>query len=476
MLPIPIHGFEKDSLSFFVFGPLSVVRCLVFGPLSVVRCLVFVLCPLSVVRCPIFAQDSPAVLKLSLADCLRLAEEQNVKLKAMNYDIEGAQWKRQEARAGFKPVIELTNRMAPVPTDAENPLESFFDGNITFFNTTKVGVGMPVYTFDKFKTADRLAVKGIDAAETKQIKEKEQIRYDVKRLYFGLLLSAELENLVDVALQKINDQLDKEEAEPKHTPYEIAKLKVFKLELERRRAEGKEKAETARGAMRFQLGLPRDQFFVLADAYLDPVSFQLQSPDHYFQKAAARRPDARLVEIGIKAKQLEWELEKKKLLPNVGVGAFVEIGRTTDPVRNLARTDDFSDPFNYTRAGVGLEIKGQFDFHGSKARRNRLKSEYYKVSTEESLAKEGILLEVKEAYEEAKRTESALRFSEERKKLARQMVFLSKSNLEIGVGEETEYTDALQLLLFTRGEYLKAVFDYNVALAKLEWKTGGEVR
>ena len=52
------------------------------------------------------------------------------------------------------------------------------------------------------------------------------------------------------------------------------------------------------------------------------------------------------------------------------------------------------------------------------------------------------------------------------------MMFLSKTNLDIGVGEEQQYTDALQLVLLTRGEYYKTVFDYNIALAKLEEKIG----
>jgi hypothetical protein len=56
--------------------------------------------------------------------------------------------------------------------------------------------------------------------------------------------------------------------------------------------------------------------------------------------------------------------------------------------------------------------------------------------------------------------------------MARQMMFLSKTNYEIGIGEEKDYTDALQLVLLTRGQYFHAVFEYNLSLADLEQKVG----
>ena len=79
---------------------------------------------------------------------------------------------------------------------------------------------------------------------------------------------------------------------------------------------------------------------------------------------------------------------------------------------------------------------------------------------------------MKESFGEVRRLKEGVAMAEQKQKMARQMMFLSKSNLEVGVGEEQEYTDALQLVLASRGEYLKTVFDYNTALAKFEEKIG----
>lgn len=412
-------------------------------------------------------------LRLSLSDCLRLAEENNGKLEASDYAIEGARWQYNEAKALFKPVLEVTDRMAPVPTDAQNAAESFFQGDITFFNSTKVGLGMPIHAFGKLATAKKLANQGIQAAQERKAKDRDEIAFQVKQLYYGILLGTELSRIMGDAVKKIDNHLAKEETDPEHSPYEIAKLRVFKLELEKGLREAEERSELGFAALRVQMGLPAAQSFRLISQYLEPAGTSLKSMENYLAAAQEARPEMGLIDIGIRAKELEWTLEKRKLAPNVGLGGFFEIGRTVDAVRNLSATDDFNNPFNYTRAGVGMEIKGQFDFHSARAKIKRLQSEYHKATTEASIAREGLLLEVKQAYQEAEQAKENLARAEERKKLARQMLFLSRSNIEIGVGEEQEYTDALQLVLSTRGEYFKAVFDYNIALAKLEWKAGG---
>ena len=58
--------------------------------------------------------------------------------------------------------------------------------------------------------------------------------------------------------------------------------------------------------------------------------------------------------------------------------------------------------------------------------------------------------------------------------MARQMTFLSKMNLDMGIGSNDKYADALKLSLLTRGQYFKAVFDFNIALGEVERRIGAE--
>lgn len=415
---------------------------------------------------------NPHLLHLALQDCLRLASRHHQKLKAKDYEIDAARWRLVEAEARFWPVIDYKYRAAPVPQDASNAAEAFFTGDITFFNSIRVAGGMPLYAFEQLTVAQKLAHQGILAAEVRREKEEGEIHFEVKQLYYAIQVANDLALIANDALEKIKNKLREEEETKEHSPYEISKLKIYKLDIAKRLSEAIQKEKVAREALRVQLGLEPDQPFALAKEYIAAMASELRPLAFYLERAAADRPDSHLIAIGVEAKRLEYVLEKKKNFPQIGFGGFIEFGRTTNRIRNVGTTDDFNNPFNFTRAGLGLEMQGKLDFHGSGARINRLNSEYFKASLEGDLAKRGIALEVENVYREALRAQENLYRAEEKRKLARQMLFFSKTNIEVGVGEEKEYTDALQLVLESRAEYLKAVFDFNVALAKLDWKVG----
>ena len=421
-----------------------------------------------------FAQKSEpsSGLRLSLQDCLKIALQNNARIAVRDYAIEAAQWRHEETNIRFYPMVEVSNRSAPVPKNAQQAAQSFFEGDVTYLNASKIAVGLPVYGFGQLAVAQELTEKGVEAAHAEKEKDEIKIQSEVKQLYYAILLGGDLSDIAQDAINKINNQLKKEEETHAHSPYEILKLKVFKLDLEKRFEEAQNKLAFAKHALGIQLGLAEGKNIELTEHDLTLQPYDFKTIEDYLPAAAESRPEANLASLGVEAKRLEYELEKKKLFPKIGVGGFFEIARTAEHVNNVGPTDAFTNPFNYTRAGVGLEIKGQFDIHGSSAKIHRLDSEYQKAAMEKSLAGQGISLEVEETFHEAQRLKTNVAKAEEKEKMAHQMMFLSKSNLDIGVGTEQEYTDSLQLYLLSQGEYLKTVFDYNVALAKLEEKVG----
>ncbi|MDZ4224447.1 MAG: TolC family protein, partial [bacterium] len=410
--------------------------------------------------------------RLSLKDCLDMALANNARLASKDYAIEGAQWKYAETKVHGVPIFEYSNKSAPVPRDARTAARSFFEGDVTFFNASRFAVGMPLTGFGQLSVVQDLARKGIEAARAEKARDAVRLQSDIKQLYYGVLLSQDLRELGEDAVRKIEDQLEKEEETREHSPYEILKLKVFKLELEKRVQEAATKGDMAKEALKLQVGLGEHESIALASSNLEPAHHDFKTLEQYLEEAVAVRPDSNLVDIGVAAKRLEFDLEKKKLLPRLGLGGFFEIARTAQEIRNVSTTDAFVNPFNYMRAGLGIEIKGTLDFKQAHSRINRLESEYQKAQLERAFAKQGIELEVKESFGEVKRLKESVVMAEQKQRMARQMMFLSKSNIEVGVGEEQEYTDALQLVLASRGEYLKTVFDYNTALAKFEEKIG----
>lgn len=429
-------------------------------------------------------------VRVTLEDCMRLAAQESGKVVAGGHAIDAALAQLDEAKARGWPVFEYEYRTAPVPQDVSDAVRSFFGADLSWLHTMKVGIGLPVYAFGKLSIAKQLAGHGVEAARELRRKEAAVAVAQARQLYYGIQFSDDMIGLLEDADRELTGKIDEdadgasddastEARDPgttvdtsKTAPVEKLRLRILRTELRKRLDEAHRKRRLALAGLRIQLGFPDRTTLVLDRSGQRAAGVHLHSVARYMDDALAARPDARLVATGREAKRLEYELTRKEALPNIGVGGFFEVGRTIGEVRGLAATDDFNDPFNFTRAGVGVQLKGRFDPHGGSARTRRKQSEYYKVRTEAALAREGIGLEVEQAWLEAVDARTHMHRAEGAAKDARRLLFLTKSNLDIGVGEQAEYGEALKTLLLTQGQYYESIFQWNSALAKLDEKIG----
>lgn len=412
-------------------------------------------------------------IRLTLDDCIRLALRNNAKIQAYEYEIDAARAKREETNTVPFPIFEYNFDSAPVPKDVTRAVNSFFSGELSWFNRLKIGVGIPLYAFGKLKTAQELADKGIEKAVSERQKERAELVSKVRQLYYGVQLAQEMGRILKDAYSRLEDAVKEyERGESRRSPIDILKAKLFLIDLERRISETQEKEYMALESLRVQLGLNPDVAITTYSDRLKPYKTKIRPMEDYLQVAEQERAEMKLLDTAVEASHLKYKLEKKMVSPNVGFGGYFEIGRTTSDIEGVIATDDFQDPFNYTRAGVGFRVDGKFDPHGNAARARKAESEYYKVNLERYIAKEGIRLEVKKAYLDMVREKENVYRAKRAAKLARSLMFMTKSNADLGVGEEREYTDALQLVLLTRGLYYEAIFRYNVALAELDAKCG----
>lgn len=457
------------------------------------------------------------VLRLTLADCVRRTQLHNKKVRAGDYALVAAQAQQDEADVRFWPIFDYEYRTAPVPNDASDALSAFVRGNITWFHSARVGMAIPLTGFGKLTLIQKLARQGMHAAVQEQARERVGAVAKTRQLYYGVQLGEEIAGLLRDAIGKITNELEAADreadavpaeppaaateeaatarataepgdaapadadappteapapAKPRLSPIDKLRLHYFRAELEKRLAEALQKRDLALEGLRIQIGLESGERIGLAQSQLRPARARLGTIDAYIAEALANRPDAQLVEIGVEAKRLSYALERRKPLPEVGVGAFFEAGRTIADVSGLASTDNFTNPFHYTRAGLGLQLRGRFDPHGDFARMRKKESEYYKATLERMLARDGIGLEVREAYGEAHRWHEQITRGKELVEVGQRWVFLTKSNMDLGVGEKNEYTDALQAMLQAKGQYFEAIFQFNSALAKLDEKIG----
>ncbi len=406
---------------------------------------------------------------VNLDDCIGMALLNNKEIRAADYDVEAASWRLREAKAGGMPVFEYQVDMGPAPTNVDAAIESFFNGDVTLASRFHIELGIPVFTFGKLDLAQNLAKDGIHAEKIKKTQKENEIVVKVKKLYSGILLARDLLRLLKEADMHLTQEINrKESSEELADPVEVTKLKLFKFEISKKLYEAEQKESLALEGLRITLGISKNYKFELSDQHLTPVKFNLNEFVQYLEKSRKNNPQEALLQIGVHAKEKQYQLEKRKLAPDIGVGGFFEFGFSVDDIQGLTADDDFNNPFNFTRAAVGVRLKGKFDINGMRSNIKRTQAEYYSATLKKSIAKEGLELSLLKDYEQVSQSQKELKDSEKGRQLARQLVFLTKSNLDVGVGTANDYSDALKQYLIMRGRYLESVYNFNTAVAEFE--------
>lgn len=424
----------------------------------------------------VFSHASPAgstlsPYRLSFKECVEMALGNNYQIQAAYYDREMAEAKRREASPRGIPVVKYEHKIAPVPRDVDNMAESFFSGDISVFNNFEMEFGTPLTTFGKIKTAQALADIGINASWFQKDKTENEIVFKIYQIYQGIILARELLDLADKAKDTLHGKIEEMQKEKVVDQIAILKLKLVLFEVERKVEEAKKKKALAFAALKVQLGLENDVPLDIKGEGLAAFSYHLLPLNDYLELAKSHRPEYQLLNSGIRAKEKKIKLEELNYVPNLGVGGFVDVGRAPG-IRGAEDENNFSNPFNFTKAGIGIQLKGELDYVKTSSRLRQAEADYLKSLYEKRAAQKGLELEIQQSYYEILSARSLMQKAGEEKKAARQMVFLTKSNVDIGLGDKKDYYETLQSYLIFQGREYEAIYNYNVAIHDLKKKVG----
>ncbi|HLB25925.1 MAG TPA: TolC family protein, partial [Nitrospirota bacterium] len=130
------------------------------------------------------------------------------------------------------------------------------------------------------------------------------------------------------------------------------------------------------------------------------------------------------------------------------------------------------DEFNHAYGGAVLGIKWSFDFGINKGQVAEARAEYMKLKMKEMYAMGGVPFQVKDAYLQLVRSEEEMRSLSAAYRKAKQWVFASLANFDLGVGEARDIADSVSVYARLRADYYRAIFNQRMALANLDHATG----
>lgn len=418
----------------------------------------------------------------TLDECLLLAERNAPQLWASKARLASAHGQLDEARWTPYSYWNASSQFGLLP-----PIGGTAFYNNSPYNLLYQGVGggyqpafalsirgtVPLITFGKIDSVQRAAEGRVRVQEWDLEKTRQQIRMDVRRAYYGLMLTRDLQYIaqdvtskLDKSIRDITRKLGKGDT----TVEEVDKLRLefSRDEILARVAEAKKQEAFALAALRFLTGV--QSAFDIPDVPLSKPDITIGPVVRYLTAARLFRADVNMARAGVAARRAFLDFRRAEMFPNVGVGlgAAYSIAPSADP----QRTAWIGDPFNRFGASFAFGIEWGLDFLPKSARVAQAESDLEEARALERLALGGVGVEVENAYAsvvEAYTRESNWDLAEHRSK---RWISSTLDAIDLGTKDERFLVEPLRAFVSARTQHEQALMDLHVTMSELARVTG----
>jgi outer membrane protein TolC len=437
--------------------------------------------------------------KMTLPELLELARQASPGMQAAAAATTAMEAQVSEARRNWLPQGDLLSLLAPSPNlhcynsgnpafgipprrDLANCIQTESDEvrltNVAWnrvFTRTEVRLIQPVFDFGKISAGVAAAQAGVGLSQERQNAARADVEQNVRKAYWGLKLARDVLDMLDTGSGYVDDgqkKLEKDLENGTGTASVTDKLRIrtVRAEVDARILEARRGQGLARDGLRILLGAQASEDIDVDDADFEPVEIKDRPVTYYVDLAHFNRPEARMLDYAVKAKNALADLERRKIYPDlvlVGTAAFARAQEVDDPQNGFV-----SHYFNSTSAGLAAALRMQLDLGPRLARATRTSAEAAEVAWRRTEALSGISLEVRKAYGEMTEAGQRMKAVQKGEKAAKSWISAVAQNFAVGLAEARDLTDALVAFFNMRYRYLQAVYDYNVAVAALTRATG----
>lgn len=426
----------------------------------------------------------PAAAALySLEQCIDKALRYSPEIREAKQEVELSQAKHDEARAHKFPVIETLGIFGPAHRargdQVYSPDSATHPHRWTIFGSFTATIIQPVYTFGKIQFRQDAARAGVEVSRAGVRKKEGEVILGVKEAYYTLVFSrVGMETIQELTgiMDRTRETLRRLLAIGSKNVSEIDqyKLEAYTGELEKYRHLTEKAEKLAYDALRTKMGLKEGEPLEIADRALPTPNQALKPLAQYIAQAQELRPEFKQLKEGLYAKQKLVEAAKADMYPSFFVSGFGSVAGA--PGRTRIKNPFIEDRFNHVYGGVVGGMKFDLDFGIKRAKVREAQADLQKLRETHDYAQDNIPLQVQKAYLEVKEAEKNVQAFNKAYIEARKWLVAALSNYDMGLTPSKEVFDAIEKYAQNRGEYLKALYDYNLALANLNYYTGEYLR
>ena len=332
---------------------------------------------------------------------------------------------------------------------------------------------VPLWTFGKISNLWDASAAQVKVAEQDVEREKNNIKLDVRRAYYGVQLARDAIALMREAESRIDKYLGTLEKKVKSGDGDqvaLYKLHISRADLTARHSEARQKEAIALASLKFLTGVQGD--LPLPELPLVRVRQGLSPLATYLSAARLYRPEVNMARAGLLAREAQVRLEQARYYPDIGLGLSARWGKApgiTDQTNPFVH-----DTINVVSYGAALVLRYKLDFLPTAARVAQAQAQLEELRATERYALGGVAVEVETAYREAEDAERRLDAYSEAAGYAKKWLILVQQGIDVGTNDEEDIVDPAKEWALKRFAVMSATFDYNVAVGRLAQATGWE--
>ncbi len=426
----------------------------------------------------------------SLGEVLEQALGHAAAIEVEEAGIRHSEWQQYRAENAWGPKIEADSFLAPVPADTDpndisNNFDTIADFNIGPFFRQTARLILPVFAFGKGARLRKLAAVGVENAQREYRKAELDLKFQVKRAYFGLQLArafdgmlTEGEKLVREKLAEMQDARDFGEAD--FDISDFRKLEIFAAELDTRILDNQKLITLGLAGIQYlsDLKLELNNIPELDSEAEPPALATLQ---HYQGVAANNRPEVAQLDGAIAAREATVGLRYAQFFPDVFIVADFNYGVSTEDVARqqvqrrendrFVNTDlstpPFRNPYDSLGFGIALGMRWRFDYFQLRGQYREAESKLAQTRAQRRQALGAIELEIKKLYLEADQARDRIDIQARRLEAARRWRDQLGLSMQSAGADVADAIEPLQAYYQAKVLHMQAHLDYKIARAAL---------
>ncbi|WP_378954600.1 TolC family protein [Pelosinus sp. sgz500959] len=389
--------------------------------------------------------------ELSLDDSIAMALKNNPSIQMAIADKEKAAWGIKENEAGKLPTLSLMSGYNRSP-GSSSPTDSF---------NNSLKLNWSLYTGGRVEGQINQAKLNADVASLGVTKAQEQLKLDTTTAYYNVLQGHNVVKVNQETVDNLTQHLKNVKAQ--YQVGTIAKSDLLRSEVELANAEqnltkAQNNYDVAVASFNNMTGMPMDSQNIMKDD-LTYVKYDMSLEDS-IKMAQEKRPEIAQSKDNLAIATTGIKIADSGRLPTVAVSANDGLSGSDFPGQNNNWSIGVSASWNIFDAGV------------TNSKVKEAKANEDKVKAGDQQIRQGIELEVRQAYLSMKEAEARIETSKVAVSKAAEDLKASQAKYYAGVGTNIDVIDAQMALTQANTNATQASYDYNVNKAKLEKAAG----